>query len=136
MNILKRLCRDNAEKLMTAAVSVLACLGTVFLCMLFCSWLTVRIGFPDEIIGAMSGFSLCCGCFAGAYTAGSLRRKGGLALGFMFGGIVFLVLLILSALLVRGFTAGGAAAKAAMIAVCSAAGGVLGANRDSFSGMR
>ena len=136
MNILKKLCCDNAEKLLTAVISILACLGTVFLCMLFCSWLTVRIGLPDEIIGAMSGFSLCCGCFAGAYTAGSLRKKGGLALGSMFGGIVFIVLLILSVLFVKSFTVGGAAAKAVMIAICSAAGGVLGANRDQFSGMR
>ena len=128
---MKRIYSEKAGKLRAAAAAAAVCPVTVFICVLVCSWLTVTFDLPDGAVRAMSGISLCAGCFAGAFAAGNIRRRHGIAAGFAFGGAVFILLVIAGTVIMKSFSAGGALGKLLMILLCSAAGGVVGVNTKS-----
>ncbi len=120
--------RHLNEKAGTVIVSVLACVGAVFICTALFSWLQSVFDLPGKAAAAMSGIALCAGCFAGAFTAANMRRRRGAAVGFLFGAAVFAVLLTAGLILVKSFSAEGIAAKAVLIFCSAASGGVIGVN--------
>lgn len=120
--------RRTNDRIKAAAVSILACLGTVFLCILLFSWLRSAADLPEIASAVLSGIALCFGCFFGAFSAANVRRKHGAAVGFLFGAAVFAVLFLLGLVFVRSFSAHGIFAKAVLIVCSAASGGIIGVN--------
>ena len=116
------------EKVKVTAVSGLACLGTVFLCILLFSWLQSAADLPGSTAAVLSGAALCFGCFTGAFSAANMRRKHGAAVGFLFGAAVFVLLFLLGLIFVKSFSAEGIFAKAVLILCSAASGGIIGVN--------
>ena len=118
--------------LKTAVISLLACIGTFFLLSVMFSWASLKLDLSSAGLNALSGAALCGSCFAGTFAAANIRRKNGIVTGIVFGGAVFIVLMIVGAAVIGSFTAGGVITKAIMILCCSAAGGIIGVNTKSL----
>lgn len=120
--------RRTDSRIKAAAVSALACLGTVFLCILLFSWLRSAADLPESAAAVLTGIALCFGCFFGAFSAANVRRKHGAAVGFLFGAAAFAVLFLLGLIFVKSFSAQGIFAKAVLIVCSAASGGIMGVN--------
>ncbi len=129
---MRKMYSENAEKFRAALISAAVCPLTVFVCVLVCSWLTVTFDLSREAVGIMSGTALCAGCFAGAFAAANIRRRHGICVGAVFGGAVFILLVLISVIIMKSFSAGHAFGKFLLILLCSAAGGITGVNTRSL----
>ena len=127
---MRRTAEQNKKRdmIITIIKAVLCCLGVIFLCLVIFSAAASRINLSDGVLSVMSGTALSPGCFTAAYIAAAQRRKHGLLTGLLWGGAVFLAVMLLGAIFVRSFSAGGIFAKLLMILACSGIGGILGTN--------
>ena len=120
------------DNIRAAAVSVLACVGALFICTVFFSWLASRLDLSDTAVEVMAGIALSAGCFSGAFAAVNIKRRKGILSGIVFGGTVFAVLMLLGMILIKGFSSEGIAAKAVLVVCCSVSGGILGVNTKAL----
>lgn len=127
---MRRTAEQNKKRdtIFTIVKAVLCCLGVIFLCLVIFSAAASRIDLSDGVLSVLSGTALSLGCFTAAYIAAAQRRKHGLLTGLFWGGAVFLAVMLLGAIFVRSFSAGGILAKLLMILACSGIGGILGVN--------
>lgn len=112
----------------TAAVSAIAAVGTILLFILLFSGVQSFLDLSDTAVKILSGLSLCAGCFAGAFSAANIRRKHGIAVGFVFGLAAFAAVFVLGMIFVKSFSADGIFAKAVLIFCSAASGGIIGVN--------
>lgn len=115
-----------------AAVSALACIGALFVCVTLFSWLASKLDLSDAAVEVMAGISLSAGCFSGAFAAGNIKRRKGILSGIVFGGAVFMLLMLLGMIMLKSFSSDGIAAKAVLILCCSVSGGILGVNTKAL----
>ncbi len=120
------------ERLTSIAMSVLSGFGALAAAAAIMSFFAASADLPDSVISAMSGIALAAGCFACSYTAASRRREGGIAIGIICGIAVFASVLLIGALTVRVFSAGGIILKLIIILTASAIGGISGVNSKKF----
>ncbi|MDE6592676.1 MAG: TIGR04086 family membrane protein [Oscillospiraceae bacterium] len=113
-------------------MSVLSGFGALAAAAAIMSFFAASADLPDSVISAMSGIALAAGCFACSYTAASRRREGGIAIGIICGIAVFASVLLIGALTVRVFSAGGIILKLIIILTASAIGGISGVNSKKF----
>lgn len=127
---MRRTAEQNKKRDMAFTIikAVLCCLGVIFLCLIIFSAAASRINLSDGVLSVMAGAALSLGCFTAAYIAAAKRRRHGLLTGLLWGGAVFLAAMLLGAIFVHSFSAGGILAKLLMILACSGIGGILGVN--------
>lgn len=118
----------RAESLTTAAVSLLAGIGALSVTSVILSAFAAVCDLPDSMISSMSGLALAAGCFCCAFCTANRRRRGGLSSGLLWGILVFTAVLVIGALTVRVFTAGGILIKLVIIISASSIGGIKGVN--------
>lgn len=116
------------ERLTTTLISILAGLGALTLSAGLLSVLAAVFDLSDSAVSAMSGIALAAGCFGCSFFAANRRRRDGLRLGIICGVIIFAAVLLIGALTVRFFSAGGLASKLLIILSASAIGGIKGVN--------
>ena len=116
------------QTLTTVITAILSCLGAVFICMLIFSAVAANVDVSEGAFAVMSGAALSAGCFSAAYSVAKRRRRNGFLTGIACGGIVFVVVLLLGAIFVRSFSAGGFFVKLLIVLSCSGIGGIIGVN--------
>ena len=120
--------RHMSDKKKAVIISAGAALGAVLLFILLFSGVQLVLDVSDTAVKAMSGIALCAGCFAGAFAAANIRRKHGIAVGFLFGIVTLAAVFALGMIFVKSFSADGFFAKTVLIFCSAAAGGIIGVN--------
>jgi putative membrane protein (TIGR04086 family) len=121
--------KQKKANITAVAAAVLACLGAIFICSTIFSAITAAIDVSEGTAAIMSSLALCAGCFSGAFTISHKKREHGLLLGILTGACVFGAVFVGGLIMGGAFTAGGFFSKALIIFICSAIGGIAGANR-------
>lgn len=116
------------KNIIMIASGILACFGTIFLCLLLFGAVASLVELSDGIMAAMSGIALAAGCFSAAYTIAKKRRRNGMLTGLACGGAVFFIVMLAGIIFVRSFSAGGFISKLLIILSCSCIGGIIGVN--------
>ena len=116
------------HRLMTALISILAGLGALTLSAGLLSAIAALFDLSDSVVSAMSGIALAAGCFGCSFFAANRRRRDGLRSGVICGIVIFAAVLIIGALTVKFFSAGGIVSKLLIILSASAIGGIKGVN--------
>lgn len=116
------------HRLMTVLISILAGLGALTLSAGLLSAVAALFDLSDSVVSAMSGIALAAGCFGCSFFAANRRRRDGLRSGVICGIMIFAAVLIIGALTVKFFSAGGIVSKLLIILSASAIGGIKGVN--------
>lgn len=120
--------KHRDEVIRTVVTAVLSGIGVLSVCLFVFGEIAIKVDLSDGIMSVMAQISLAAGCFAAAFTAAKQRGRKGLLSGLCCGGIAFAVIFLLGIIFAGSFSAGGFVSKILTIAVCSAAGGLLGVN--------
>jgi len=85
---------------------------------------------PSSYGGFFALASYGAGCLAAGFTAGTLKRQGGLFAG-IFAAFLFLLPIALIGWFAGSFTGEAALNKVIVTLLCGAVGGVIGVNRNN-----
>ena len=120
--------RIRMERMAVVVHSILACIGAIFVALLFFSAIATVIDLSDGAFTVMSSIALCAGCFGASFVAAKRRRRNGLKTGLLCGVIIFVTALLGGIIFVRSFSVGGFFTKLLIILICSSLGGIIGVN--------
>lgn len=112
-------------------ISVLSGELVTIACLFVCSLLMAKAGLPLGLTDILAVFSICAGGFAAGYINGRLMREKGLIYGAACGGILALIIILVSLIFSGSIGGSLAVIKLLLVLILASAGGFFGANKKS-----
>lgn len=100
----------------------------ILLIVLVFSYIITIIDVPEAVVSVITAAALCIGAYVGGFVCAKKNRKNGLLMGLVSGGIIFIVLFLLSVFFAKSTEGLSGGAKLFMVLLCGAVGGIVGVN--------
>lgn len=125
--------KNSLEKFMkTRAFTVIFSVFIGFLAIMGCLFLfsaiISKIDLPKQTLAFLSTISLCVGAYAGGFSSGTKNRKNGLLMGLLTGGVMFLVIFVLSLIFAKTAVTLSGFSKLFWAIIFGSVGGIVGVN--------
>ena len=100
----------------------------ILLIVLAFAYLLTKIDVPESVVSAVTAAALCIGAYVGGYVGARKNRRNGLILGIMCGGIIFIILFLISVIFVKSTEGLSGGSKLFLVMLCGSVGGIVGVN--------
>ena len=100
----------------------------ILLIVLGFAFLLTKIDVPESVVSVVTAAALCIGAYVGGYVGARKNRRNGLLLGVMCGGVIFIILFLLSLIFVKSTEGLSGGAKLFLVMLCGSVGGIVGVN--------
>lgn len=102
--------------------------AVTIICLMLFAFAMTGIDVSDGAVSTFGSVSVCVGSYFFTFLVGKKRRKDGILIGIVCGGISFSILIALNLLLLRNPFTSAFFSKLSMIMICSIIGGIIGVN--------
>lgn len=124
----KEISNFKETKIYCTLTAVLIGFLSIMGCLFIFSIVISKIDAPSVLVTVMSTISLGIGAYFGGFICAKKRRKNGMLMGLITGGIIFFIIFLLSIIIVRSAISLTFASKLILAVVCGAIGGIVGVN--------
>ena len=101
---------------------------TTIACLMLFAFVMTRLDVSEGMVSTFGSVAVCVGSYFFSFLVGKKRRKDGILIGIICGGISFGVLIVLNLIFLRNPFTSAFFSKLSMIIICSMIGGIIGVN--------
>lgn len=101
---------------------------TTIACLMLFAFVMTRLDVSEGMVSSFGSVAVCVGSYFFSFLVGKKRRKDGILIGIICGGISFGVLIVLNLIFLRNPFTSAFFSKLSMIIICSMIGGIIGVN--------